>query len=518
MMISQKYCLSAFSLGMLFAVIVTTDSNLMRCEYYNETVCKNSRFSVGCSGTKDCKSLTPDKGNQCYVLWQKSSHGFSIKQKGCWVGSKLNDISGSRCTETQKDPDISLLFCCCEGDMCNENMTTVYLQSILTTESVEYSTNVPVPLLKEGNPVFNTLLYTLVPLLVITLILIASYWLYRHHKMTYFNEIPTVDLSVPSSYLHLKPVQLLEVKAQGRFGAVWKAQLRNEFVAVKIFPPQDKNSWQVEQEIFQLPQMKHNNILAFITAEERTDNLHLEYWLITAYHETNSLYDFLKANVVSWAEVLTISDSISKGLAHLHEELPPTRGEAYKPSIAHRDFKSKNVLLKDDLTACIADFGLAQVFYAGESPGDTHGQVGTRRYMAPEVLEGAINFNRDAFLRIDMYACGLVLWELLNRCSSQDGPVEEYMLPFEEEVGQHPNLEEIQELVVQRKGRPKFKSTWKKHPGIVVLCSTIEECWDHDAEARISASCLQERIKMLYKSLTPNSGSESHVTTGEHFT
>lgn len=48
-------------------------------------------------------------------------------------------------------------------------------------------------------------------------------------------------------------------------------------------------------------------------------------------------------------------------------------------------------------------------------------QVGTRRYMAPEVLEGAINFQRDAFLRIDMYAFGLVLWELVARCTAADG-------------------------------------------------------------------------------------------------
>ena len=41
--------------------------------------------------------------------------------------------------------------------------------------------------------------------------------------------------------------------------------------------------------------------------------------------------------------------------------------------------------------------------------------------MAPEVLEGAIQFQRDAFLRIDMYACGLVIWELISRCSAQDG-------------------------------------------------------------------------------------------------
>lgn len=83
--------------------------------------------------------------------------------------------------------------------------------------------------------------------------------------------------------------------------------------------------------------------------------------------------------------------------------------------------------------------------------------------MAPEVLEGAISFNRDSFLRIDMYACGLVLWELLSRCSLQDGPVEEYALPFEEEIGQHPTLEDMQELVVHKKARPKFKDQWKKH-------------------------------------------------------
>lgn len=61
-------------------------------------------------------------------------------------------------------------------------------------------------------------------------------------------------------------------------------------------------------------------------------------------------------------------------------------------------------------------------------------KVGTRRYMAPEVLEGAINFTSDAFLRIDMYACGLVLWELLSRTPIGTDPAGDYKLPFEEEV------------------------------------------------------------------------------------
>lgn len=41
--------------------------------------------------------------------------------------------------------------------------------------------------------------------------------------------------------------------------------------------------------------------------------------------------------------------------------------------------------------------------------------------MAPEILEGAINFQRDAFLRIDIYAFALVLWEVVTRCSDAPG-------------------------------------------------------------------------------------------------
>lgn len=114
--------------------------------------------------------------------------------------------------------------------------------------------------------------------------------------------------------------------------------------------------------------------------------------------------------------------------------------------------------------------------------------------MAPEVLEGAINFQRDSFLRIDMYAFGLVLWELAARCTAADGkssslqsvccydslddfffflisdcvhvltgPVDEYMLPFEEEVGQHPSLEDMQDVVVHKKLRPCLRDCWQKH-------------------------------------------------------
>lgn len=47
----------------------------------------------------------------------------------------------------------------------------------------------------------------------------------------------------PSPILGQKPLQLLEIKARGRFGCVWKAQLLGEYVAVKIFPIQVCNVW-----------------------------------------------------------------------------------------------------------------------------------------------------------------------------------------------------------------------------------------------------------------------------------
>ena len=61
------------------------------------------------------------------------------------------------------------------------------------------------------------------------------------------------------------------------------------------------------------------------------------------------------------------------GLSFLHEETTLSDGKR-KPAIAHRDFKSKNVLLKDDLTACIADFGLA-IAFDGLKMSDVHTQV-----------------------------------------------------------------------------------------------------------------------------------------------
>ncbi|XP_077483416.1 activin A receptor type 2 punt isoform X1 [Amblyomma americanum] len=482
----------------------------MRCEYYNETLCQGSPGGdgsplPGCNGSEECRPGENEKGNLCYVLWQNNSGVLSVKLKGCWVGNNHDCSRSGHCSETRREPSVQLLFCCCEGDLCNTNLKPL---AVVSSPSSPTRLSPPVQVAPRGGYRTETVVaYCLVPLVVLAgLGVLVALCLQRRRKLRqgHFAEVPTAEPTpLPSPALAPKAIQLLEVKAQGRFGAVWKARWGLQLVAVKIFPPQDKNSWTVEKDIYKLPQMNHENVLAFLGASKHGDLQHTEYWLVTEYHERGSLSDHLKAHLVTWGEVLKISEGIALGLAHLHRELPANKLEGYKPPLAHRDFKSKNVLLKADMTACIADFGLALAFPCGVSPGQAHGQVGTRRYMAPEVLEGAISFNQDQFLRIDMYACGLVMWELISRCSAQDGPVEEYLLPFEEEVGQHPSLEDMQEAVVHKKVRPRIREHWKKHPGLAVLIDTIEECWDHDAEARLSACCVEERISCLYKTVPP---------------
>ncbi|KAM3607638.1 uncharacterized protein V6R79_011085 [Siganus canaliculatus] len=465
-------------------------SSTQQCVHYNYS----PSSSAAADGQVNSSVITcppeKDKRLHCFSTWKNVSGVIQVIKQGCWLDN-VNCYDRSECVETNVLPEV--FFCCCEGNLCNKKF------SHSPDRPPPEPTNEPVP---PASPVLTTLMYSLVPIMAMTAIILLSFWIYRRHKLPYppvpLHSQDSLDFLPPSPVLGHKPLQLLEVKSSGRFGCVWKAQLLSELVAVKIFPIQNKQSWQNECKIFRLPGMRHENLLHFIGAESRGNSMSQELWLITAYHDKGSLTDYLKANVLSWSDLCLIAQSMSRGLAYLHEDIPGHK-DGHKPAIAHRDFKTRNVLLKSNLTACIADFGLALRFEAGKSPGDTHGQVGTRRYMAPEVLEGAINFQRDAFLRIDMYALGLVLWELASRCKAADGPVDEYLLPFEEEVGQHPSLEDMQEVVVHKKLRPTLRECWQKHTGLAMLCETIEECWDHEAEARLSAGCVEERVVQMQR-------------------
>ena len=83
--------------------------------------------------------------------------------------------------------------------------------------------------------------------------------------------------------------------------------------------------------------------LGFIAADNKDNGAWTQLWLVSDYHEHGSLYDFLQRASFDVPSMMKLAVSIASGLAHLHMEIIGTQG---KPAIAHRDFKSKNILVK----------------------------------------------------------------------------------------------------------------------------------------------------------------------------
>jgi serine/threonine-protein kinase len=89
-------------------------------------------------------------------------------------------------------------------------------------------------------------------------------------------------------------------------------------------------------------------------------------------------------------------------------------GAAHRAGFVHRDMKPENVLIGDDGRVKVADFGLVR---AVDTVTNTTGTVlGTVSYLAPEQIE-----NGTADPRVDVYACGVMLFEMLTGDKPHDG-------------------------------------------------------------------------------------------------
>ncbi|XP_077129481.1 TGF-beta receptor type-2-like isoform X1 [Ranitomeya variabilis] len=314
----------------------------------------------------------------------------------------------------------------------------------------------------------------------------------------------------------LLPIQLDHRVGKGRFAEVWKAKLKHaesghyEMVAVKIFPAQEFASWMNESNIFTDANLKHENVLQFITMEEHISGTHKEYWIITAYHARGSLKDYLSRHRLSWKSLLDMAGSIVSGVAHLHSDYTPCGTS--KVAIAHRDIKSSNILVKNNSECALCDFGIALRLDPVLTADDfaNSGQVGTARYMAPEVLESRVNLeDLESFKQMDVYSLALVLWEMASRCEAIE--VKNYELPFGSMVQEPPCVETMRDLVLHGRGRPDIPTSWRGHAGLDVLCDTISECWDHDPEARLTAHCVAERFILMRQM-----DAEGRTTSSDH--
>ncbi|XP_061397383.1 TGF-beta receptor type-1 [Musca vetustissima] len=293
-----------------------------------------------------------------------------------------------------------------------------------------------------------------------------------------------------------RQIQLCHVIGKGRFGEVWRGRWRGENVAVKIFSSREECSWFREAEIYQTVMLRHENILGFIAADNKDNGTWTQLWLVTDYHENGSLFDYLTSHTVDTKTMLSMALSIATGLAHLHMDIVGTRG---KPAIAHRDLKSKNILVKSNLTCAIADLGLAVRHVEKNDSVDipsTH-RVGTKRYMAPEVLDESMNAQHfDSYKRADVYAFGLILWEIARRCNI--GMIyDEYQLPYYDVVQPDPTIEEMKKVVCIDKMRPNIPNRWHASDVLHSMAKVMKECWYANPVARLTALRIKKTLSNI---------------------
>jgi len=203
------------------------DAGGLECKWYNYNCFKGTdnkctrdpnHPDCRCNEVKHyCEQPEEGKRSHCYMSWTNVTGTPELIKAGCW----LNDLScwnKNECVST-KTPSTEVHFCCCEGNMCNQDFQPpVHVPETPAPATVE-STPVPPP------STHATIGYALI-IPVVGLVFIAiAYGIYRRQKSldSRHQPVPTVgddgdeeDRS-PGGTPHLgrlRPIQLLEIKVR----------------------------------------------------------------------------------------------------------------------------------------------------------------------------------------------------------------------------------------------------------------------------------------------------------------
>ncbi|PTI44338.1 Stk1 family PASTA domain-containing Ser/Thr kinase [Staphylococcus xylosus] len=148
-----------------------------------------------------------------------------------------------------------------------------------------------------------------------------------------------------------------------------------------------------EREVHNLTQLSHDNIVNVFDVTEDDEN----FYLVMEYIEGLTLSEYIQKNhPLDVDTILNFINQIINGIKHAHDT-----------KIVHRDIKPQNILVDENQTLKILDFGIAKAL-SETTMTETNHVLGTVQYLSPEQARGDITDNGT-----DIYSMGVVLYEML---------------------------------------------------------------------------------------------------------
>ncbi|XP_038608824.1 anti-Muellerian hormone type-2 receptor isoform X2 [Tachyglossus aculeatus] len=456
----------------------------------------------------------------CFGIWNQTRAGVRLKMQGC-RDSDEPGCEAPRCEPAPRHPDASTLFTCsCGSDLCNRNYSRLPPPGPPAPRPGPRPG--PGPTVRAPLTTLGLSAGLLFLVLLSGLVLALRRWKAGRPPGSRGAKgrapEPEPDPGGGSGLVppELPELSFSQVLQEGTQVSVWAATLHGEPVAVKAFSPGAEAQFRAELGMYALPGLRHDNLARFLAAgwggpEPRTPGP----LLILQLYNQGSLRQHLSEHCPAWAGAMRLALSLTRGLAFLHEER--WQDGQLKPGIAHRDLSSHNVLVRDDGSCAIGDLGLALALPGASRPqARARGpavlmEAGRQRYTAPEILDKTLDLQDWglALRRADVYSLALLLWETLSRCPDlrPGGMTPPFQLAFEAELGRSPSACELWTLAVAQRRRPHVPPAWHSatvEPG--GLSEVLEDSWDPDPEARLTAGCVQQRLEALNLCPNPSDG------------
>lgn len=233
---------------------------------------------------------------------------------------------------------------------------------------------------------------------------------FKNHTDSNENEdidIPIFDLSTIANATNNFSID--NKLGQGGFGPVYKGKLENgQDIAVKrLCNTSSQGPKEFINEVKLIANLQHRNLVKLLGCCIHLDERLLIYEFMINRSLDYFIFDQTRRSSLHWTRRFQIIRGIARGLLYLHEDS--------RLRIIHRDLKTSNILLDENMNPKISDFGLARTLWGDEAEVETIRVVGTHGYISPEYAA------RGFFsVKSDVFSFGVIILETITGIKNRE--------------------------------------------------------------------------------------------------